>query len=217
MEFKQVYDLSVPLKTYMPIWPSNPLMSIAPIATIPRDGYNMESYSSATHSGTHIDAPFHMIENGITVDRIPIRQLVGDGYIIRPEIRGTEILQNQIEDKWKDEYDGKIVLLNTGWDKKRGFTKEFQFDFPGLALDTADFFIEHKIKAIGIDTIGIEPYDHTDQRVHKALFPHGVIFIEDLTNLDQLIEGKKYLVVALPLKIFNGSGAMARVVALDVD
>jgi kynurenine formamidase len=70
---------------------------------------------------------------------------------------------------------------------------------------------------IGIDTLGIELYSHKDFRVHKALLPHGIVFIEDLTNLDALVEGRKYLIVALPLKIKNGSGAMARVIALEED
>lgn len=216
MDIKKIYDLSVPLKTYMPIWPTNPLVTVTPIGTVARDGYSVETYSSATHSGTHIDAPYHMVENGTTVDELPLTQLVGEGYVLRPRLSGTEITLEQIREKWKDEYDGKIVLINTGWDRKRGFTKEFQFDFPGLAMDTTDFLIKHHPAVIGIDTLGIEPYDHTDFRVHKKLLPHGMAFIEDLAGLDQLEEGKKYLIAALPLKIHHASGSMARVIAMDV-
>lgn len=216
MEIKRIYDLSVSLKTYMPIWPTNPLVNIVPIGTTAKDGYSVETYSSATHTGTHVDAPYHMIENGVTVDELPLTQLIGDGYVLRPVIDGKEITLEHIREKWKDVYDGKIVLINTGWDKKRGFTKEFQFDFPGLAMDTTEFLIQHHPAVIGIDTLGIEPYDHTDFRVHKALLPRGIAFIEDLAGLDQLTEGKRYLIAALPLKIHHGSGAMARVVAMDV-
>lgn len=215
MEIRKIYDLSVSLKTYMPIWPTNQHVNIVPVGTAGRDGYNVESYSSATHSGTHVDAPYHMLEKGTSVDELPLTQLIGDGYVLRPRLTGTEITLEHIQEKWKDEYDGKIVLINTGWDKKRGFTREFQFDFPGLAMDTTDFLIEHHPAVIGIDTLGIEPYDHSDFRVHKALLPHDIAFIEDLTGLDQLTEGKKYLIAALPIKIHHGSGAMARVVAID--
>lgn len=216
MEIKAIYDLSVTLSTYMPIWPTNPLVDIKPVGTVARDGYCVETYFSATHTGTHIDAPAHMLENGTTVDELDLKRLVGEGYVIRPNIKGKEITLDLIKPKWKPEYDGKIILINTGWDKKRGFTKEFQFDFPGIAMDTVDFFVEHKVKVIGIDTLGIEPFDHEDFRVHKALLPHGLAFIEDLAGLDQLEEGKKYLIAALPLKIHKGSGSMARVVAMDV-
>lgn len=216
MEIKGYYDLSVTLETYMPIWPTNPLVDIKPIGTIARDGYKVETYYSATHSGTHIDTPSHMLEDGKTIEQIEIKSLVGEGYVIRPEIKGTEISLESIKKVWKSEYDGNIVLINTGWDKKRGYNREFQFDFPGLSLETVGFLGEHKPKVIGIDTLGIEPFDHEDFQVHKKLLKHGMVFIEDLTGLDQLKEGKKYLIAALPIKIGGGSGAMARVIALDV-
>ncbi len=216
MQIRGIFDLSVTLKTYMPLWPTNPLLTVAPIGIAARDGYNVESYSSVTHSGTHIDAPYHMIDTLTTVDDLPLNQLVGEGYMIRPGADGTEITLKHLESKWKSEYDGKIVLISTGWDKKRGFTKEFQYEFPGLATDTIEFLTEHKPRLIGIDTLGIEPFSHSDFKVHKALLSKGFAFIEDLAGLDQLEEGKKYLIAALPLKIFKASGAMARVIAMDI-
>jgi len=216
MEIKGFYDLSVTLETYMPIWPTNPLVDVKPIGTVSRDGYKVETYYSATHSGTHIDTPSHMLEDGKTIDQIGIDALVGEGYVIRPEITGTEITLDSIRKVWKDEYNGKIILINTGWDKKRGYTREFQYDFPGLSVETVEFFSQKKPRIIGIDTLGIEPYDHEDFAVHKALLKHNMVFIEDLANLDQLVEGKRYLVAALPIKIKGGSGAMSRVIAMDV-
>jgi kynurenine formamidase len=216
MEIKKIFDLSVTLKTHMPLWPTNPLLSIAPIGIAARDGYNVESYSSVTHTGTHIDAPYHMIENMTTVDELPLSQLVGEGYMIKPKLDGTEITLKQLKSKWNEDFSGKILLINTGWDKKRGYNREFQYEFPGLALDTVDFLIKNKIKVIGIDTLGIEPFSHSDFKVHKALLSKGMAFIEDLAGLDQLKEGKKYLIAALPLKLFKASGSMARVIAMDV-
>ena len=216
MEIKKIFDLSVTLKTHMPLWPTNPLLSIAPIGIAARDGYNVESYSSVTHTGTHIDAPYHMIENMTTVDELPLGQLVGEGYMIKPKLDGTEITLKQLKSKWNEDFSGKILLINTGWDKKRGYNREFQYEFPGLALDTVDFLIKNKIKVIGIDTLGIEPFSHSDFKVHKVLLSKGMAFIEDLAGLDQLKEGKKYLIAALPLKLFKASGSMARVIAMDV-
>ncbi len=121
-----------------------------------------------------------------------------------------------MKSKWNEDFSGKILLINTGWDKKRGYNREFQYEFPGLALDTVDFLIKNKIKVIGIDTLGIEPFSHSDFKVHKALLSKGMAFIEDLAGLSQLKEGKKYLIAALPLKLFKASGSMARVIAMDV-
>ena len=215
MDTKKYFDLSVELKPNMPCWPTNPIVRIDPIGIFPRDGYSVEKFETVTHTGTHIDAPYHMIDNGMTVDKIPLDQIIGPGYCIRPEVDGNEIKLNALKKIWKPEYDNKIILINTNWDKKRGFTKEFQYDFPGLADDTVDFLIEHHPRVIGIDTLGIDPYNHTDFRVHKALLSKNMVFIEDLANLDKLETGKEYTIIALPLKIYGGSGAMARVVAVE--
>jgi kynurenine formamidase len=217
MKVKNYFDLSVEVKTNMPCWPTNPLVRVDPVGIMARDGYSVERYESVTHSGTHIDAPYHMIDGARTVDRIPLEQIIGQGYCIRPEIEGTEIHGNALEKVWKPEYDGKIILVNTGWDKKRAYSKEFQYDFPGFADDAVKFLIAHKPKLLGIDSLGIDPHDHTDFRVHKALLATDMAFIEDLTNLDKLTPGKEYFIMALPLKLYGASGSMARVVELDID
>ncbi len=216
MEIKGIYDLSVTLRSYMPLWPTNPNVKIEPVGTVPRDGYLVEAFSAVTHSGTHIDAPAHMLEDGATIDKVSLDKLVGEGFMIKIDPKSPEITEEDIKNKWKEEYEGKILLINTGWYKKRGFTREFQYQFPGLSKGGADFLKDKRLKMIGIDTLGIEPYDHANFEVHKILLSQGTVFIEDLFGLDQLVEGKKYLIVAAPLKIENGSGSPARVLALDV-
>jgi arylformamidase len=216
MEIKKIIDLSVEISTYMPIWPTAQLPNIVPIGIASRDGYNVELYTSTTHTGTHVDAPYHFVENGKTVDRIELNTLVSEGYCLKLKPKSTEITKEEISSKWKNEYDGKTILINTGWSKKRSFTKEFLYEFPGLSMEAASFLLEKKVKVIGIDTLGIEPYSHLDFPVHKLLFKNDVVVIEDLNNLEELAEGKKYLIVALPLRIKGASGSMARVIALDV-
>lgn len=198
----------------MPVWPGNNRVTVE-IMSSP-DGSVAEKYSSITHSGTHVDAPLHFIRGGSTVDRIPLDTLIGEGYAIHPEPEGVEITDQSLKKVWKDYFDGNIILINTGWDVKRSFSKEFQEDFPGLSEDAANFIIQHGVKFLGIDTLGIEPYSHRDFPVHKILLGKNIPFIEDLCNLQSLSEGKKYLIAALPLKIGEASGSMARVVALDI-
>ena len=213
MQIKKIIDLSVEISTYTPIWPTAQLPNIVPIGIASRDGYNVELYTSTTHTGTHIDAPYHFEENGKSVDALELNRLVSEGYCIKIRTKSTEITKEELESKWKEEYNGKTILINTGWSRKRGFNKEFLYDFPGLSMDAAKFILEKKVSVLGIDTLGIEPYAHTDFHVHKLLFKNDAIVIEDLNNLE---EGKKYLIVALPLKIKGASGSMARVIALDV-
>lgn len=216
MEIKGIIDLTNEVRTHMPIWVTAPLPVISPVGVVSRDGYNFETISAGTHTGTHVDAPYHFDENGKTVDRIDLRMLVSEGYCLRFSPKGTEITASDLKAKWKPEYDGKTILINTGWSSKRGFTKEFLYDFPGLSLDTVDFIVEHNVNVLGIDTLSMDPFAHSNFDVHRALLSKGRIFLEDLTNLESLTEGKKYLIEALPLKLHNASGSMARVIALDV-
>ena len=215
MEIKRLYDLSTSLRSYMPLWPTYPNLKIEPVGTVPRDGYLVESFYGVTHSGTHVDAPAHMLENGDPIDKIPIDSLILPSFMIKLKAKGNEIDASEFEEKWDSRYDGKGLLINTGWYKKRAFTKEFQYDFPGLSEDAADFLIKKKIKLVGIDTLGIEPYSHKDFMVHKKILGSGLVIIEDLYGLDQLEESKEYLLVTAPLKIENGSGAPARVYAIE--
>jgi kynurenine formamidase len=201
----------------MPLFPGNIPLSIKKIASPDNQGYGMESYNSSTHCGTHIDSQAHFLEKGETVDDIPLKNLIGSGYVIRPEITAVEISVSAIRKIWKKNYDKKIILINTGWSEKRTFSKEFQEEFPGLSTEAAKFFIEKGIRLLGIDTLGIDPFVKSDFPAHKLLLTYGCSVIEDLTNLGSLSLDVEYKIIALPIKILHGSGSMARVVAIEPD
>ena len=215
MNKQEIIDLTTPVETFMPVWPTAPLPEIKPVGIISRDGYNIETISSTTHTGTHIDAPYHFDEAGEKIDEIDLGTLIGPGYCIRVKSEGHEIGLEELENKWKDEYSGKILLLNTGWSKKRSFSREFLYDFPGLSMDAAKFLYDKKTKVVGIDTLGMDPFERTDFPVHRYLLARGVPFIEDLCKLDALKEGTEYTIAALPLKLKGASGSLARVVAIS--
>ncbi|WP_126449323.1 cyclase family protein [Sulfodiicoccus acidiphilus] len=217
MILKAIHDLSAELKSYMPSWPTNPFLVVEPVALVPRDGYSMERLAGLSHTGTHVDSPAHFFEGGQSVDELDLTRLMGEGYCLRPPLRGREIGREELSGIWRPEYDGKIVLLYTGWSSKRSFTREFMYNFPGLTKDAAEFLVERGVRAVGIDTLSVDPYANEKFEAHKVLLSHGVPIIEDLSNLSELQEGKSYLVAALPIKLKGGSGAMARVVAVEVE
>lgn len=217
MRIKTVHDLSVTMRHGMPTWIGNPEIKIEHSPGVEKEGFLVDTYSSQTHAGTHIDAPAHFVAKATTIDDVELDRLVGPAYCIRPKLSGTDITYSSLSEVWREEYDNKIILINTGWDKKRDFTKEFQEDFPGLSYDAIEFFKEHPVKVIGLDTLGIEPYGHKDFKVHKELLSLDIPFVEDMTGLDGLEAGREYIVAALPLKIEKGSGAMARVVAIEFE
>lgn len=212
---RKIYDLSAPLYNNMPLFPGNIPLNISKIAQPEKEGYGMESYSSSTHCGTHIDAQSHFIKGGQSVNEIPLDILINRGYVVKPRIEGLEISEKSLKELWKDCYDGKTILINTGWSRKRSFSDTFQKEFPGLSKEAARFVVEKHVKLLGIDTLGIDPYTKSDFPSHKILLNGGCCIIEDLTNLENLSPDIEYEIIALPLNILDGSGSMSRVVAIE--
>lgn len=214
---RRVHDLTALLQTHMPVWASSPLPVFEPVAVIARDGYSIERVSCMTHTGTHMDAPFHFLEDGVTVDRIPPNQLVGRTVVldVRGELDGTIISAKALEKHWPRRSRPEFVLLRTDWSKKRARTKEYLFDFPGLDAGAARWLVQRRVKGVGTDTLGIDPYSNSKYDAHKILLRRGIWVLEALDNLAALREGVEYTLVAAPLKIEGASGAMARVLAIE--
>ena len=214
---RRVHDLTALLVTHMPVWPSSPLPVFEPVGFVARDGYAIERVTCMTHTGTHMDAPSHFLEDGTTVDNIPPEQLVGPAVVldVRNELDGTIIPQRALEKKWPKGKRPAFVLLRTGWSRERAATKHYLFDFPGIDPSAAEWLAGQGIRGVGTDTLGIDPYSNGKFEAHKVLLRKGIWILEALDHLDELREGTEYTLVAAPLKIAGASGAMARVFAIE--
>ena len=212
-----VHDLTALLETHMPVWPTSPLPVFEPVGITARDGYAMERVSCFSHTGTHLDAPYHFLEEGRTVDQIPAEELVGPAEVLdlRNEITGPEIGLATLRAHWPSSRRPRFVLLETGWSRWRASTRRYLYDFPGLTPEAAGWVADQGIRGIGIDTLGIDPFSDAEFRAHKILLRRGIWILEALDHLDTLTEGTPYTLVAAPLKISGASGAMARVFALE--
>lgn len=198
----QIIDLSVPLNEETPVYPGDPKTVIKPAGVFDKDGFNDHTVTVGTHVGTHIDAPFHMIADGKTLDQVPVEQFVARGCYIK--IEGKFDLEAI---KKADIREGDIVLFNIGADAYYHEPRYYS-DTPEIPEDVAQYLVSKKIKAVGMDMSGpdAEPF-----KTHKILLGGGVLIIENLTNLDKLA-GKDFTVYALPIKL-ELDGAPARVVA----
>ena len=214
---RRVHDLTALLESYMSVWAGTPLPTFEPVGIVAKDGYSIERVSCMTHTGTHMDAPYHFLEDGVTVDKIPPSQLVGTAVVldVRGDVDGTIISTKCLEKHWPKQGHPDFALLRTDWSHKRGPTKEYLFDFPGLDPAAAEWLVRHSVHGVGTDTLGIDPYSNTKFEAHKVLLRKGIWILEALDHLDQLTEGIEYTLVAGPLKIAGASGAMARVLAIE--
>lgn len=196
--------------------------------------YAANRFAAAEHGGTHIDAPFHFNKGGQTVDELPLRQLMGEAVVIDVSAQCAGAADYEVgiadlrrwEEKHRRQLSDVIVLLRTGygrrWPNRRQYlgTDETGGDavrklhFPGLAPEAARWLVEQRlVKAIGIDTASIDHGQSTHFGSHVKLFEHNVPVLENLAGLEELPD-EGFGVVALPMKIAEGTGAPLRIVAL---
>lgn len=203
-----IVDLSHNLSPEFPAFPGDPVAKFEKIAEIDRAGFNDTLIHCTTHISTHIDAPYHMLENGKKINEFEASDFVGEGVLV--DCRDIEKLDENVL-KNVSLKKGDIVLFWTGHDRylKNEWQQTYFDEFPKFAPSLAKALAQAGVKMIGMDTPSpdLDPFES-----HKILFQNNCLIIENLTNLEAL-EGKKFTVAALPLKV-PLDGAPARVVAI---
>lgn len=197
-----IIDLSVPINEQTPVYPGDPSTKVEPAGVLAKDGYNDHYISLGTHVGTHIDAPLHMLEGGLSLDKLPVEQFVGNGQLV--EVTGGDF--DSV--KQADIKAGDIVLFRTGMSDNYHDPIYFE-DYPAMSEEVASFLVEAKVKMVGVDTCSVD--NQNGFPIHKILLAGNVLIIENLTNLKQLT-GKNFKVYALPLNL-QIDGSPARVIA----
>jgi len=206
----KIYDVSLPIKNSMLVWPGNKDVSIQNIKTFKKDGVRLTHFSFGSHTGTHIDAPNHFLENGKGVDKIDLEKLVGVCKVLDlTKIKSLEILPHHLEEK--DIKKGDRIIFKTGnfsLLKKSTFPKSYV----SLSEDAANFLVDKEICLVGTDFLGIEKKGNPKHPVHKTLLSNGIVIVEGL-DLSKVKEGI-YDIVCLPLKVVGGDGSPARVLLI---
>ncbi len=199
----------MPIDENTPVCPGDPKQKIWQQATIAKEGWNEKRLEFSSHFGTHIDAPFHMLENGKKLDEFQPEKFVGEAIVI--DARKTNS-KNEIIAKLEKVKENDIVLFYTGRTKKMNSPQFFENN-PVISLETAGQLAEKKVKIVGLDsyTPDNEPFE-----THKLLFRNGILIVENLVNLEGLI-GKRFVCHILALNIKNADGAPCRAIATLID
>ncbi len=199
-------DISVILKSGMVHWPGDPKIEIKQIHSIAKGATaNVSHISMGSHTGTHMDAPFHFLPKGKGIDTIPLDATVGKARVI--EIHDRESIKAE-ELKGHNIRSGERILFKTINSRRCWKSDHFVKDFVYISAKAAQFLATRKVKSLGVDYLSVGGYFKDGEATHHALLKAGIWVIEGL-NLFKIKSGE-YELICLPLKLFHGDGAPAR-------
>jgi arylformamidase len=201
------YDITVSLGENTHIWPSQEKISIKDLKRMDMGGTsNIKSLKITTHSGTHVDAPLHMIPGGMSVDEIPLETFIGKVQVVEiknpHEIKEEELFNKLLKGTER-------IIFKTGNTEKLKQHESFFSDYAYITQSCAKFLIDSGIKLVGIDYLSVDRFSDKNHTVHKMLLGNGVVIIENL-GLGNIEEGL-YNIICMPMRIKNADGAPARV------
>lgn len=198
-------DLSRDIVDNMVVHPYDDQVKLYQDKFLEKDKYNNFRLEIGMHAGTHIDTPMHLLNEKMFISEIPLDKFAGKACLL--DVRGERTIG------FKQEYtdvvkENDIVILFTNYRDGYGTEKYFT-NHPVVNEDLGDFFVEKKIKMLGMDLPSPDKYPF---RIHKKLLENNILIIENLTNLSELANIKSITIIAFPLKI-KAEASMARVVA----
>ena len=211
----KIIDLTLTVSDEIPTFPGSPQPSFIPWENVKEDGYNLELLFLSTHTGTHMDAPYHFLEKGAKIHEISLKKLVSEAILIKSKKKsGGSITKTDIQ-KFEKKH-GKItgfssVIFYTGW--QRNLQKKYYFTKnPGLSVSAAKYLASKKINLVGIDSPSIDLGTDSKFSVHQIFAKKGILIVENLANLEK-IKSPKFHLVVLPLKLKNATGSPVRAIA----
>lgn len=211
----KLIDLTLTISKSIPSFPGSPKPQLISWSNLKDDGYNLELLFLSSHTGTHIDVPFHFVKNGIKIDQIPLGRLIGKAILIKTKksknspITKSDIIQ--FEKKNGTIPDHSSIFFFTGWQKNLKNNNYFT-ENPGLSLSAAMYLAQKKTNLVGIDSPSIDLGKDESFRVHHILSKNNILIVENLANLNK-INSKEFNFTILPLKLKNATGSPVRAMA----
>jgi arylformamidase len=205
-------DLSHFLEPDMPVFPGESPPEIKDTAAIDTDGYRLKHITLSSHTGTHVDAPAHIVAGAKTLDQLPMDTFCGEAFLLNCMTSRRHIHLQDLLPHGEVIRRHPFLLLHTGWSRYWGDARYFN-GYPVLAPDAARWLAEAGLRGVGVDTISPDPVDSVELPIHNILLGAGMIIIENLTNLEA-IKDQAFLFCCFPLKIKDGDGSPVRAVAI---
>ena len=209
----RTYDITLTITPQTIVWPGDPPVSMQRTSSITAgDSSNVTQITMSCHTGTHVDAPDHFLNNGKTVENLSLDLLVGRVYVLHlPNVNmitASVLMQAEIPPRTR-----RLLFKTRNSDLWANGITEFQTDFVGLSVDAAELLVDRNVKLVGIDYLSIAPFK-MGKPVHTILLNAGVVVVEGL-DLSRVSQGR-YTLHCLPLKLGGAEGAPTRAVLVGV-
>lgn len=202
-------DLSHPLEHGQPTFPMDPKLSIVPHGTTETLKYNITQIVIGSHQGTHLDAMYHFLDDGKTLDQMPLDWFYGPVTVLRiPKQAGEELLVEDFEPFADVLVPGAKVIYETGWHRQFGAANYFS-EFPSLTLEAGRYLADRGIRMLGMDT----PTPSRDwYEIHHILLGAEIVVVESIAHLDRVPD--RFTFIGFPLNFVGRDGSPIRAVAL---
>jgi len=205
----EIIDISLPLSEETPTYKGRKEKKprLERIRTLSQ-GANETRLTLETHTGTHVDAPLHMLPSSPSIDQLPLSSFLGPALVA--EIRGVETIALEHLSPFQQFLSPRQFLILKTDNSFSDFSRE---NFVYLSASGASYLAQQGIKGIGIDSLGIER-DQPGHPTHRLLLEKGILIFEGLYLRE--VEPGFYYFLSFPLKIKEGDGSPARAVLFRI-
>lgn len=210
-------DLTLEITSDMISFPGYPMPTFLKWSNFEIQGYVSEVAFLSTHTGTHMDAPFHFSPNGPTIDQIEVqRYICNNAILIRVQKNSNQVITRQdiISNSKYEIKEKDTVVFSTGWEKEIKQRDNYIKNNPGLSQEAAEYLAEKGVNAVAIDSPSIDVGNDSEFKAHKILLSEQILVIENLCNLCKFTNDKFNLIIA-PLKFVGASGSPIRAIGIE--
>jgi arylformamidase len=209
----KIHDITLSISPQIPVWPGDPAVVLEQVSSMDAGAHdNVSRLACGVHTGTHVDAPHHFLNDHRTVESLSLDILVGPAHVVQIPEDVTVVTADVLEKAGIPAGMTRLLLKTRNSNLWRQGEMEFFPGFVGISADGADWLVKHAVKLIGIDYLSVAPY-HLSIPTHRTLLEVGMIIVEGL-DLSAVAPGD-YTLYCLPLKLVGSDGAPARVILVE--
>ncbi len=207
-----IYDITLGISQTLPVWPGGPVIVLEQVESMDRGAHaNVTRLCMSAHTGTHVDAPHHFLNDHRTVEQLPLDILTGQCFVLDLTLMEGHVNAKVLENSNIPENTLRLLIKTGNSAHWQAGDKNFFPGFQGITEDGAEWLVEKGIKLIGIDYLSVAPYKQSVP-THSVLLNAGIIALEGVDL--SLVRQGEYELYCLPLKLIGSDGAPARVILI---